>query len=60
MMQLKKFMKDDRGQGMTEYILIIVLIAIAAIVAFRYFSTQLNSKASSTADTVYSTTEGGD
>ena len=51
--QLKKIVKDERGQGMTEYVLIVVLIAIAAIVAFTYFRDKLNSKTTSTADTVF-------
>jgi len=30
-------MKDQSGQGMTEYIIIVALIAVAAIAAFAYF-----------------------
>jgi Flp pilus assembly pilin Flp len=52
--QVKKVLKDERGQGMTEYILIVVLIAIAAIVAFTYFRDRLGSKTTSSADTVFS------
>jgi len=37
-------MTDENGQGMTEYILIVVLIAIAAIAAFIYFRGILKSK----------------
>jgi pilus assembly protein Flp/PilA len=51
---VKKALRDERGQGMTEYILIVVLIAIAAIVAFTYFRDRLNSKTTSSADTVFS------
>ncbi|SDC22232.1 Flp family type IVb pilin [Acinetobacter boissieri] len=29
--------KNARGQGMTEYIIIVALIAVAAIGVFRYF-----------------------
>ncbi len=32
-----KFLKNERGQGMTEYIIIVALIAIAAIAAFSFF-----------------------
>lgn len=32
-----KFLRNQRGQGMTEYIIIVALIAIAAIAAFSYF-----------------------
>jgi len=32
-----RFCKNQSGQGMTEYIIIVALIAIAAIAAFTYF-----------------------
>lgn len=32
-----KKLRDQSGQGMTEYIIIVALIAIAAIGAFAYF-----------------------
>ena len=48
MKKLKNLMKGiifgEEGQGMTEYILIVVLIAIAAIVAFQYFRGKLLKK----------------
>ena len=28
---------DERGQGMTEYIILVALIAVAAIAAVKYF-----------------------
>jgi pilus assembly protein Flp/PilA len=34
---IKKFINDESGQGMTEYILIVVLIAVAAIVVVKAF-----------------------
>jgi Flp pilus assembly pilin Flp len=52
--QLKRVLKDERGQGMTEYILIVVLIAIAAIVAFQYFRGKLTDRTNSAADKVFS------
>lgn len=36
-MNLFKILKNQRGQGMTEYIIIVALIAIAAIAAFTFF-----------------------
>lgn len=39
---MKRFMKQI-GQGMTEYIIIIALIAIAAIGAFTFFGDGLKS-----------------
>jgi len=32
-----KILRKESGQGMTEYIIIVALIAIAAIAAFSYF-----------------------
>jgi Flp pilus assembly pilin Flp len=32
-----KILRNESGQGMTEYIIIVALIAIAAIAAFSYF-----------------------
>ena len=34
---MKKFHAEERGQGMTEYVLIVVLIAIAVIGAVIFF-----------------------
>ncbi|MBN1824424.1 MAG: Flp family type IVb pilin [Endomicrobiales bacterium] len=34
---LKRFWKDESAQGMTEYILIVALIAVAAIVMVKAF-----------------------
>jgi pilus assembly protein Flp/PilA len=38
---MKKFWNDESGQGMTEYILIVALIAVAAIVAVKMFGSQI-------------------
>ena len=38
---LKKFLNEEKGQGMTEYILIVVLIAVAAIVVVKLFGKQI-------------------
>jgi len=37
-------MKDERGQGMAEYGLIIALVAIVVIVAFTTLGTKLKAK----------------
>lgn len=34
---IKRFLNEERAQSMTEYILIVVLIAIAAIVVIKAF-----------------------
>ena len=36
-----RFFKDESGQGMTEYILIIALIAVVCIVGVRLFGSQI-------------------
>jgi Flp pilus assembly pilin Flp len=36
-MKLFKNLRNQSGQGMTEYIIIVALIAIAAIAGFTYF-----------------------
>ncbi len=41
---LKKFLKDESGQGMVEYALIIALIAVAVILAITTLSGQISSK----------------
>ena len=37
MIQLRRLRKRNIGQGMTEYIIIVALIAVAAIGAFKFF-----------------------
>ncbi|MBN1898526.1 MAG: hypothetical protein JW827_07085 [Spirochaetes bacterium] len=38
---LKRFLNGEEGQSMTEYILIVVLVAIAAIAVVRIFGQQI-------------------
>jgi Flp pilus assembly pilin Flp len=38
-------MQNQRGQGMTEYIIIVALIAVAAIGAFRFFGQTVRGQA---------------
>lgn len=49
---VEKFIKDDEGQGLTEYMLIISLIAIFLIVALTFFSSTLQNYYNSTASGV--------
>jgi pilus assembly protein Flp/PilA len=42
--QVKKFVKDEQGQGMTEYGLILGVIAIGAVTAFGLFGDALVAK----------------
>ncbi len=38
---IKRFYEDEKGQTMTEYILITVLIAIALIAVWKFFGQKL-------------------
>lgn len=42
--QIKKFIKEEEGQGMTEYGLILGLVAIAAVVALTTMGDTLKEK----------------
>jgi len=44
MSKIKAFFMDESGQAMTEYGLIIALVAIAVIGALGYIGTALNTK----------------
>lgn len=44
--------KNQRGQGMTEYIIIVALIAVAAIGSFRYFGQTARQQAAAAAQEV--------
>jgi Flp pilus assembly pilin Flp len=44
--------KSQRGQGMTEYIIIVALIAVAAIGAFQFFGQTIRSQTSGIANEV--------
>ena len=37
------FLKDEKGQGLVEYALIVVLIALAAIVAMKFLGGSVNN-----------------
>lgn len=39
-----RLFRNEKGQGMTEYIIIVALIAIAAIAAFSYFGKTVRSQ----------------
>jgi Flp pilus assembly pilin Flp len=41
--KLKKLVKDENGQGMTEYIIIVALVAIAAIAVIKIFGKNLRN-----------------
>jgi len=41
---ITRCLRDERGQGMTEYILIVTLVALAAIASWTYFKTVLKQR----------------
>ena len=51
-------LKDQRGQGMTEYILLVALIAIAAIAAVKYFGSKTKEGFETAADAVGGVNQG--
>ncbi len=44
--------RDERGQGLAEYALILALIVVLSIVALVFLGTQISSILSTIADTV--------
>ncbi|MBU9721313.1 MULTISPECIES: Flp family type IVb pilin [Bacillaceae] len=54
MKQFKKFMNEETGQGMTEYGLILGVIAIGAVAAFTAFGGALIDKINEVKDSVFS------
>ena len=51
-----RFRRDEDGQGLAEYALILALIAIVAIVALLYLGTQISDKLSIVGSTLDSVT----
>ena len=49
---LKALVRDQRGAGMTEYIILVGVIAMLAIVAFRFFGSSVSTKINQQAGTV--------
>lgn len=48
--QLKAIHNDQRGQGMAEYGLIIALVAVVAIIAFRFLGERIGAKVEEASD----------
>ena len=51
-MQLFKKLKDQKGQGMTEYILITALVIIVIIAAFKIFRPKVESAFTNTGEAI--------
>jgi type IV pilus assembly protein PilA len=41
---MKRLQSGQRGQGMTEYIIIVAMIAIAAIAVYQYFGSTVRNQ----------------
>jgi Flp pilus assembly pilin Flp len=48
---------DERGQGMTEYIILVALIAVAAIAAVKYFGSKTKEGFQNAAEAVGGVTQ---
>ena len=46
------FVKDTRGANLVEYIILVGVIAMLAIVAFRFFGSSVSTKINQQSDTV--------
>jgi Flp pilus assembly pilin Flp len=51
-LEAKSLLRDQRGAGMTEYIILVGVIAMLAIVAFRFFGKSVSEKINQQAGTV--------
>jgi Flp pilus assembly pilin Flp len=52
MQKLLKIIKDRRGAGMTEYIILVGVIALLSIAAFRFFGKSVSEKIDKQSGTV--------
>ena len=50
--KFNKLIRDTRGAGMVEYIILIGVVALLAIAAFKYFNTSVRTKVNQQGDTV--------
>ena len=52
MEKLRKLIRDRRGAGMTEYIILVGVIALLSIAAFRFFGKSVSEKIDKQSGTV--------
>ena len=55
---LMKLLKDEEAQGMTEYILIIALIAVVCVASIKLFGSQIKSLITKSTTKIKKETEG--
>ena len=51
---MKRFFKNEQGQGMTEYIIIVALVAVAAIAVVSLFGGRIKAAFTKSADALKS------
>jgi Flp pilus assembly pilin Flp len=54
--RVRKSLRDEKGQGMTEYIIIVILIALAVLVFTRFLGSKVGEKTSEAGEKVGSLT----
>lgn len=59
LLALRSFLRDERGQGLAEYALILALIAIVAIVALVFLGSQISDQMNTIGRTLQSQAPGG-
>lgn len=55
---LKKLIESEEAQGMTEYILIIALIAVVCVAAIKLFGTQIKTLITKSTSKIKKETDG--
>ena len=55
-----RLLRNKRGQGMTEYIIIVALIAIAAIAAFAYYGKTVRNQTAAMSESIAGDTKGAE
>ena len=56
---MQKLKRIQRGQGLTEYIIIVAMIAVAAIAVYQYFGTTVRNQTSGMAQELAGTANTG-
>jgi Flp pilus assembly pilin Flp len=54
--RVRRSLRDQKGQGMTEYIIIVILIALAVLIFTRFLGQKVGSKTSEAGNKVGSLT----
>ncbi|MCX5780000.1 MAG: Flp family type IVb pilin [Firmicutes bacterium] len=49
---INRLFREEEGQSMTEYVLIVALIALAAVVAMKFYGKSINNVFNKTGNTM--------